>query len=946
MPRDPERLAPGGASPSPVAQSPAPSGELTPMMRQYLAAKAAHPDALLLFRMGDFYELFYDDAVRAADLLGLTLTSRDKRSGIPMAGVPWHALDTYVARLVREGHRVAICDQVEDPKLARGLVERRVTELITPGTAIAESLLEERTNTFLGALKPGPGGLWGVALADASTGEFLAGEFDREGLAAELAGFHVAELLVPEGLVPPEEIRNPVEGTPPLLTVRPSAEFDLTSARERLTRHFATASLDGFDVADLAAGVAAAGALLEYLAAMRQSPLRHVTALRRLRPQSTMTLDEATLQHLDVLPRRGEPARGTLLGVLDKTATAMGGRLLRRWLARPSRELPAIAARLAAVEAFAQDDEARGRVETELRAIGDLERLASRIESGRGGARELRAVADSLARVPPLRAAIALLGSAGAPESVVPPPYMVAELAADLDPLPEIAARIDRELVPEPPLATTEGGLFKDGVHPELDQIRAGARDGKQWIAELESEERARTGIGNLKVGFNRVFGYYIEVTRGQLHAVPAHYIRKQTLVGAERFVTPELKEMEAKVLGAEERLARLEQALFVELRDAVAAEVPRLLATARAIAVADTLAAFAQVARARSYVRPEIVAAGPLVITAGRHPVVEALRLDEPFVPNDTRVGEDGAQVLIITGPNMAGKSTYLRQVGLITLMAQAGSFVPAAAARIPLTDRIFTRVGAADRIARGQSTFLVEMAETAVIVRAATRASLVLLDEVGRGTSTYDGLSIAWAVAEYLHDLAGGAPRTLFATHYHELTRLARELPNVKNLNVAVSEQGGEVRFLRRIIEGAADRSYGIHVAQLAGLPSPLLRRAREVLRLLEEGDRELGEEPSQLSLFAAAPSARPAGSGAAPPEAPAREAPPSAAERAVLATLRELDPERLTPIEGLATLATLKTLLARTSAGSAAPGEAPVAAPGGTGPPEAPDPTRSEP
>jgi DNA mismatch repair protein MutS len=891
------------------------------MMRQYMAAKQGNPDALLFFRMGDFYELFYDDAILAAELLGLTLTTRDKRSGVPMAGVPWHSLDGYVARLVRQGHRVAICDQVEDAKLAKGLVERRVTELVSPGTAIADALVEERANTFLAALLPGVRGLWGIALADASTGEFMAGEFQGEVLAEELAGLPVAEVLVPEGVVPPPALADTEDGMTPLVTLRPSAAFEPSRGGERLASHFGTASLDGFDVTDLTTGIGAAGALLDYLSEMRQSPLRHVTGLKRLRPRSAMTLDEATLYHLDVLPRRGDSSEGTLLGVLDVTRTAMGGRLLRRWLTRPSRELETIGRRIRAVAALTETDGQRRGIRDELKGIGDLERLASRIESGRCGARELRAVADSLSHVPPLAAAVADLRAATANASklvagdVADDTSLLADLEAALDPLSELAGRVDRELVPEPPLAITEGGLFRDGVDDELDQIRQGAREAKQWIAELEGTEREKTGIPNLKVGFNRVFGYYIEVSRGQLKSVPEHYIRKQTLVGAERFVTPELKEMESKVLGAEERMARLEHGLFIALREAMAAEVPRLLTTARAIATLDGVAAFAEVARARGYVMPELRSDGPLVISAGRHPVVEALRPSEPFVPNDNRVGEAGAQLLIITGPNMAGKSTYLRQVGLIVLMAHAGSFVPATSATIPLTDRIFTRVGASDRIARGQSTFLVEMEETAVIVRSATARSLVLLDEVGRGTSTYDGLSIAWAVAEYLHDLPGGAPRTLFATHYHELTRLSRELEHVRNLNVAVAEQGNEVRFLRRIVEGAADRSYGIHVAQLAGLPPNLLRRAREVLRLLEEGDSELGEATAQLSLFADSRRQSDEEAGeepAAAAPASAEESRRAAAAAAALATLREIDPDHLTPIEALQTLATLRQLL----------------------------------
>ena len=885
----------------------------TPMMRQYLAAKRAHPDALLFFRMGDFYELFFDDAILAADLLGLTLTTRDKRAGIPMAGVPWHAAESYVARLVRAGRRVAICDQVEDAKLAKGLVERRVTELVSPGTAIHGNLVEERVNTFLAAALPGPNGIWGVALADASTGEFLAGEFPESALAEELVGFPVAELLVPEGVVPLPSLLTREEGTSPLVTPRPGPSFDPGRAAARLASHFGTVALDGFDVADLEPGIGAAGALLEYLSEMRMSPLRHLIAIRRLRARSALTVDENTLLHLDVLPRRGEGARGTLLGVLDSTRTAMGGRLLRRWLARPSADLEAIGERLRAVAVLAAADRERARLRDALRTIGDLERLASRIESGRGGGRELRAVADSMARVPELVLALAAAREASAAADraaaagVGANPDLLAALAENLDPMPEIAARIDRELVPDPPLAITDGGLFKEAVYPELDQIRAGAQSGKEWIAGLEASERARTGIANLRVAFNRVFGYYIEVTRSNLKSVPADYMRKQTLVGAERFITPDLKEMESKVLGAEERMARLEHGLFLELREAVAREVPRLLRTAQAIAVLDTLVSFAETARAQGYVAPEMTQSGPLVIQDGRHPVVEALVPGEPFVPNDTRVGEDGAAILILTGPNMAGKSTYLRQVGLIVLMAHAGSFVPARAASIPLTDRIFTRVGASDRIARGQSTFLVEMEETAVIVRSATAKSLVLLDEVGRGTSTYDGLSIAWAVVEFLHDRPGGAPRTLFATHYHELTRLARELAHVKNLNVAVAEQGNEVRFLRKIVDGTADRSYGIHVAQLAGLPAAITERARAVLKVLEEGDRELGNPADQLSLFPPSPRAS---ETASPP-------PGSRAMSEMAGELRELVLDRLTPLEALSTLVTWQSRLEREAA-----------------------------
>jgi DNA mismatch repair protein MutS len=733
----------------------------------------------------------------------------------------------------------------------------------------------------------------------------------------------VVEILAPEGFAIPDCVTRGAEPDAPrvMVTVRAPWCFDQALGRERLTKHFGTVSLDPYDAEDLGEALGAAAALLDYLTEMRGSAARHVTGLVRLRPRSAMTLDAATLTHLDIVPRRGEGADGTLFGVLDATRTPMGARLLRGWLARPSLELAEIEGRQRAVAALAEDDARRTRLRTALGRLGDLDRLAGRVEAGKGGARELRAIAEALTQIP------ALAGELGA-EQIGEAAPLLTELRGALDAVPELRDLILAQLVDAPPLSIAEGGLFRDGVDAELDEAREAARSGKSWIADLEAEERRRTGIAKLKIGFNKVFGYYLEVTRSQLDAIPEDYIRKQTLVNAERFITPGLKEMESKVLGAEERIARIEQRLFLALRERTTGELGRILGTARAAQLLDVLAALAETARAKSYVCPQVIEDGELEILAGRHPVVDDLMAEEGFVPNDTRVGGDGAHVLIITGPNMAGKSTYLRQVGLITLLAQIGSFVPAESARIPLTDRIFTRVGAADRIASGQSTFLVEMNETAVILHHASERSLVLLDEIGRGTSTYDGLAIAWAVTEHLHGRQPAPPRTLFATHYHELTALADELPGVANLNVAVDESGGRVTFLHRIVAGAADRSYGIHVAELAGLPDAVIRRARALLERLERGEG-VGRSGGavQLGLFGWPPPAPVAGATVAPgaaaetaaaetaeaeeatdngAERPAAELEPElAAARRLLGELAGLDLDGLRPLDALTLL-----------------------------------------
>ncbi len=875
------------------------------MMRQYREAKRQHPEAILFFRMGDFYEMFDEDAVVAARLLGITLTSRDKKSGQPMAGVPWHAADGYIAKLVQLGHRVAICEQVEDPKQAKGLVDRQVTELITPGTATQPGVVVDGENTFLLSLEPG-GRHWGVALGDASTGELWAAEFTEAELGEELGHLAVPEVLLPEGVDLPGRLCRVLEsesGPPVSIARRSTARLGVRRAVDALCAHLGAQSLDAFDGQDLSEGAVAAWALIDYLSQLRGGAPRHMTVLKRLRQRAALILDAATLLHLDVLPERGGEPRGTVFGVLNQTQTPMGQRLLRQWLARPSRSPDVIEARLDAVEALATDDQARGALARELAALGDLERGAGRLDSPKCGPRELVAVAGALCCAPAIRTAVGAFDS-----------QLFRSLAAALDPVPEATERIQAELVDAPPLQLAQGGVFRDGVNDALDALREAARSGKGWIAEFEARERQRTGIPKLKVGYNRVFGYYIEISKASQARAPADYQRKQTLVAAERFITPELKEVESKVLGAEERIVRLERQLFESLRSEVALHLSRMLKTARALGTLDVLVSLATVARERAYVRPQLAEGGTLAIDGGRHLVVEAL-LDEAggstqFVPNDTHLGGDEAAIAIVTGPNMAGKSTYLRQVGLITLLAHMGSFVPAARARVPLCDRIFTRVGAADRISRGQSTFLVEMNETAVILHHATDESLVLLDEVGRGTSTYDGVSIAWSVVEYLHDRRPRPPRTLFATHYHELTELAGRLSGVANYSVAVEESGGQITFLHHIVPGPANRSYGIHVAELAGLPEWVVRRATAILEELESGRGS--PQARQLSLFDAAP---PAVVGESPP--PYVAAGEREAERVALAVARELadcDLNQMRPVEALVCVERWKRLLER--------------------------------
>ena len=802
---------------------------VTPMMQQYLDAKAACPDAILLFRMGDFYELFHEDARLAARVLNLTLTSRDKgENPIPMAGFPYHQLESYLGKLIRAGLRAAICEQVEDPKLAKGLVRREVTRVVTPGTLTDDALLDPRESNYLVALVRGEGEAKqqaGLAWIDVSTGRFQAAQVHRDRLADEFARLAPAECLLAERAEPP-----PSGASNLLLTRRADWVFGHQAARQALSKQFGTTSLEGFGFTDgdeLA--IRAAGAILEFLGETQKSSLSHIDRLLPYRASGTLEIDEASRRSLEITRTIRDGRRdGSLLAVLDRSQTAMGSRMLADWVANPLTAREAIETRLDAVDELVADDRLVSDLRESLRKVYDVERLLARVSTGRASPRDLAFLGRTLALLPSLKARLAARRS-----------RLMNQLEADLDLCPDIRQKLDAALVEECPLVSREGGLIRDGFHPRLDTLRELTAGGKQWIAEYQAREAEQTGISNLKVGFNQVFGYYLEITHAHRERVPAHYIRKQTVKNAERYITPELKEHEEKVLAADQQAKDLEHEIFLDLREAVNASSRRLRASAMVLAQVDVLTALADLARERGYCRPQLTAEPVLQIVDGRHPVLDALLDKGTFVPNDTQAGPDAGLVLLITGPNMAGKSTYIRQVALLTLMAQIGSFVPASQARIGIADRIFARVGASDELARGQSTFMVEMIETARILHTSTDHSLVILDEIGRGTSTYDGVSLAWAVVEYLHDQIGC--RTLFATHYHELTDLASSLVRVRNLNVAVREWQDEVVFLHKIVEGAADKSYGIHVARLAGVPQEVLSRAGQLLKRLEADHRD---------------------------------------------------------------------------------------------------------
>lgn len=859
-----------------------------------------------MFRLGDFYEMFGEDAHIASEVLQIALTSRPagKDQRIPLCGVPYHQVERYVARLIAQGYRVALCDQVEDPKLAKGLVRRAVTRVITPGTILEEGMLEAKTNNYLVVVVEKEGN-YGLAVADVSTGEFAVTEVHGANaktlLLEEIARLNPAECLLPAGSDLKGMVEKLVRGRVDFLHPQgkghlshlPSEKVSSTpqeasltelqaywdsSAYQVLTQHFGTSSLRGFGCEEMELAQQAAAHLLKYLQAHQASTAEHLKSLSTYSLQSFMVIDTQTRRNLELIQPLGWSSQSrSLLQVLDKTVTPMGGRLLRRWLLQPLLDLDSIQKRLDAVEALYKDSLLRAELRDHLRRVADVERLTSRVSAGTCSPRDLANLRSSLEVIPSLLKAL---------RTVKAPPLEA--LADSMDSLPQIQQLLKEALVDDPPAHLREGGVIRTGYHEELDRLRNISLEGKDWVARLEQQERERTGITSLKVGYNAVFGYYIEVTKPNLSRIPPDYIRKQTMVNAERFITPQLKEYEQTILGAEERALQLEATLFQEVRARVASQSSRLLVLARALAELDVLCSLAQVAVDYHYVRPEISQEDRIEIVGGRHPIVEVTH-PEPFVPNDTRIGGDRERIMILTGPNMAGKSTYLRQVALITLMAHMGSFVPAERAYIGLVDRIFTRVGAQDDLASGQSTFMVEMTETANILNNATSRSLVILDEIGRGTSTYDGLSIAWAVVEYMAQIGC---KTLFATHYHQLNALERRVPGVKNYRVLVKEDEHQIVWLRRVVPGGTDRSYGIQVARLAGLPEEVIQRAKEVLKSMEANGRripKINEQTQHLQLTFFEADLHP-----------------------ILQALQELDVNTLTPIEALNKLAELKQML----------------------------------
>jgi DNA mismatch repair protein MutS len=877
------------------------------MLRQYQEIKRQHPGTLLFFRLGDFYEMFFDDAVIGSKELEITLTARHRERGnpVPMCGVPYHAASGYIARLVRKGYRVAICEQTEDPRKTTKLVRREVVRVITPGTAIDSQLLDSGENNYLASVF-GAGSGMAAAFLDLSTGEFLVTGFSGDEawsrVLEQIECFGPREIIFPKSLEP--LFRNPPTrggesggiGSEPAgesslseghLPLNPLDEwfFSFDRARELLLTHFDVASLDGFGLAGRDLAVAAAGGALQYVRETQKDSAAHITGLSYFEPNDYLILDQPTVRNLELIEAL-DGSRRTLIAVIDEAVTGMGSRLIKQWLLRPSMKLGELTARLDAVEEFKNAVILRDRLRTELKSIADLERLMARISLNRASARDLVALKASGDSIPRIKEALADTNAS-----------LLESLAGNMDDLDDLRDLIGRSIVDDPPATLTEGGYIREGYDAELDELRGLSSSSKSFIAAIESRERARTCISSLKVKFNNVFGYFIEISKANLKNAPADYERKQTLANAERYTTPELKEYEAKVLGAEERIREIEQRLFAEIRQTVSVETRRVQAAAHAIAMVDALLALAEVAARRNYSRPVLTEDDEIYIRAGRHPVIEAT--GERFIPNDTYLNNSTDRLLIITGPNMGGKSVYLRQAALIAILAQIGSFVPAEEARIAILDRVFTRVGASDSLARGRSTFMVEMTETANILNTATPRSLILLDEVGRGTSTFDGLSLAWAIAEYLHDNPQHAAKTLFATHYHEMTELAKLLPGVRNYQMAVKETGGTIVFLRRVVEGTASKSYGIEVARLAGLPRTVTERAREILSNLEANELDVTGKPKFARHL------------------PSRKTAPQptlfeAANDAVVDELRNLDADALSSEQALDVLRRLKQRL----------------------------------
>jgi len=882
--------------------------KITPMLQQYMEIKTAYEDAILLYRMGDFYEMFFDDAVIAAKILGITLTSRSSKNEtnkIPMCGVPHHAISSYLAKLVKAGHKVAVCEQVEDPRQVKGgkIVKREVVRVVTPGVTTEEQLLDDKSNRYLGAVSCSAdksSGLYGAGYLDISTGEFLVSQHgDIDGLLDELCRMAPAELLVNES--EDENSKQFVKNITALLpniclTRRPEHTFYLETARETLLEHFKTLNLAGFGCDHMQAGISAAGALLQYVSETQKTACSHIERLFPVNLEDVLIIDEPSRRNLELVETIiGGTRKGSLLDMLDYASTPMGARLLRRRLLFPLRDVNRILARLQAVELLFRDSGLRENLRSLLADVYDLERLNSRVVLGSANPRDLLAIRNSIAQLPAIKNLFTEIKEG-----------LLHEIGSELNELPEVKKLLENSIRDDAPITLREGNIIREGFHPELDELMIIQRDGRGMILALEAKERERTGIANLKIGFNKVFGYYLEVSRGQLTNVPDYFIRKQTLVNAERFITPELKEFENKVLGAEEKRLELEYRIFTDIRNQVASQSHILLETAAFLARLDYFACLAEAARLHRYVKPIVQEGEEITIVEGRHPVIEQTLPAGRFVPNDIHLDQENEEVLIITGPNMAGKSTVLRQTALIVLLAQMGSFVPAEKAEIGIVDRIFTRVGAMDDLRRGQSTFMVEMNETANILNNTTENSLVILDEIGRGTSTFDGLAIAWAVAEELVNKNHKGVKTLFATHYHELTELALTRKRVKNFNIGVREWNDTIIFLHKLMPGGTNRSYGIQVAALAGVPTKVVERAHEILKNIENGEFDhfgkpriaagrqqnskstsaAAKHPNQLSLFA-------------PSNDPVRK------------KLNTITPDSLAPLEALNLLYELKKL-----------------------------------
>jgi DNA mismatch repair protein MutS len=847
--------------------------KLTPMLNQYLRIKKAYPDVILFFRLGDFYEMFFEDAKIASSVLHITLTSREAGRGrrIPMCGIPHHAAENYIARLLKEGYKVAICEQVEDPKLAKGVVKREVIRVITPGTLVGESIIQDNNNYILSLNEER--GRFGISFCDISTGEFKTTELEnQEEFLSEISRINPAEVLIPEG-------RNDLGKLLDIKTVTeyPDFYFIPESARDVLLSHFKVKTLAGFELDGRDLALSASGALLKYLEETQKRALTHIRKIEFYCVEKYMLLDSFTQRNLELVRSlEWERKEDSLLSVLDKTLTPMGKRLLQKWLLQPLLDIEEIKDRQDGVEFFYQDRFLRERAREILKGFQDLERIASKIGLDMANPRDVVNLRATLDKIERLKTLIPQIG-----------PKIITGCQKMLAPLEELQEKIKKAIVEDPPVQINEGGIIKEGYSRELDELRKISSSGKEWIAQLQEREIKRTGITSLKVGYNKVFGYYIEVTKPNLKYVPPDYIRKQTLVNAERFITPELKEYEEKVLGAEEKIKELEKEIFISLREEIKNFISQLQSNANTVAVIDVLQSLAEAAEQNRYIRPKIHSGYEVIIKDGRHPVVERILPEGEFVPNDVVLNRD-EKILIITGPNMAGKSTYIRQTALLIIMAQMGSFIPASSAEIGIVNRVFTRIGARDALVSGMSTFMVEMVEVARILNNADERSLIILDEVGRGTSTYDGLSIAWAVVEYIHKNIKA--KTLFATHYHELTQIAKYLPEVKNLNVAVREYQGQVIFLYRVEEGSCDRSFGIHVAQLAGIPPEVIERAKQLLKELEKGRKIIARSPQiQYELFT-----------------------PESKPHPVVEEIKKLDIERMSGIEALNFLHQLKKRL----------------------------------